>query len=50
MSDGDHQEEIEKLNAGFHEYESDYTDQEKGLGFDVRHVVSILGPPMLPTL
>jgi len=35
MSEDDHQEELDKLNAGFQEYETDYTDQEKALGFDV---------------
>jgi hypothetical protein len=31
----DHQEEIEKLNAGFQEYEADYTDLERSNGFEV---------------
>jgi len=35
MSEDDHQEELDKLNAGFQEYETDYTDQEKALGFDL---------------
>ena len=34
--DADHQEDIEKLNAGFQEWESDYTDQERSMGFEVR--------------
>lgn len=33
--DADHQEDIEKLNAGFQEWESDYTDQERSMGFEL---------------
>jgi hypothetical protein len=34
----DHQEDIEKLNAGFQDWESDYTDQERSMGFEVLSV------------